>query len=57
MLSNSVQRALDSSTASIQYVGVNHRSANIPVTEEFLYSSYVVAITQQMRGKRMTKRV
>lgn len=38
-------------------MGVDHRRANVAMAEEFLHCANVIAGTQQVRGKRMPKRV
>jgi hypothetical protein len=44
---------LTPSTATIQYVRVNHGCAYVAVTEEFLHGADVIAIFEQMRGERV----
>ena len=36
---------------------VNHRGAHVPVTQQFLNSSNVISIFQEMRGEGVAKRV
>ena len=50
-----VERAVDPSTATIQYVRVDHRGLDVLVPQEFLDGSDVVAVLQQMGCKGMTK--
>ena len=38
-------------------MGVDHRRANVAMAQEFLDSANVIAGSQQVRGKRMPKRV
>ncbi len=52
-----VGRAADTASASIQDVRVDHRRPNVLVPKEFLHRANVVAVSQQVRGKRMAERV
>ncbi len=56
-LCEAIKRTLDSSTATIQYVRVDHRGLDVLVTQKFLDGSNVVTVLQQMRRKRMPKGV
>jgi hypothetical protein len=38
-------------------MGVDHRRANVAMAQEFLHCANVIAGSQQVRGKRMPKRV
>jgi hypothetical protein len=51
--SQAISGAEDSADASIEDVGVDHRSANIPMPKQFLNRSDIVAIFQQVSSKRM----
>lgn len=50
----SVRWTLNAPAPTIQNMRVDHRSADITVTEQFLYGSDIVAIFEQMRSERMT---
>jgi hypothetical protein len=41
----------------LQHVGVEHRRLDIFVTQEFLDGSDIIAVLQQMGGKRMAARI
>jgi hypothetical protein len=43
--------------ASVQHMSVYHGCLHIPMSEEFLNRADVIAIFQQVRGKRMPQRV
>lgn len=47
--------AADPHSAPIQYMGIDHRRADISVPQQFLYSPDVVAVFQEMRGKGMAQ--
>jgi len=49
----SVCRALNASAASIQNMRVDHRRADITVTQQLLYGPDVVAVFEQMRSEGM----
>ena len=57
LTSQSVCGPADPAPPSVQNMGVNHRRANVLVTQEFLDRANVIAIGQQVRGERMPKRV
>src|SRR5512139_3074985 len=50
-LPKDVHRAPYTPTAPVQDMGVDHRRADIPVSEQFLYRPDVVAILEQMSGE------
>ena len=49
--SEAIDRALHPSPSPVQYVGVHHRRADIPMPEQFLNRPDVVAILEQMGGE------
>ncbi len=55
--SQPIRRAADTPPAAVQNMGVDHGRADVLVAQEFLHRADVVTIGQQMRGKRMPKRV
>ena len=50
-----IRRATDPSTPSIEDMGIYHRGAYIPVSEQLLDCPDAVAVFQQVSGKRMAK--
>ncbi len=52
-----IHRAMDPSTSPIEDVGVHHRGAYIPVSEQLLNCPDVVAVFKQMRGKGVSEGV
>src|SRR5439155_24358814 len=54
---HTVGGATHAAGAPVQDVGVDHRGADVTVTEQFLYGPDVVVVLQQVRGERMTKGV
>jgi hypothetical protein len=48
-----IERTAHALTTLIQHMGVDHRRAHIPMTEELLNRANVVAGFQQMRGERV----
>ena len=48
-----VERAAHPFAAALQHVRIEHRRADIFMPEQFLYSTDIVAIFEQMRGKAM----
>ena len=51
--SQKIGRAADAQTGAVQYVGVDHGRANIPVAEKLLYRADIGAVLQKMRRERM----
>ena len=49
--SSLVQRALHSQPRPIQHVCINHRGADVLMSEQFLHGANVIAILEQMRGE------
>ena len=56
-LLQTIERAAYPKPTRIQHVCVDHRRADIRVTEQFLHRADVVARFQQMRRETMSKRV
>jgi len=52
-----VERARDPEPAAVQYVGVDHRRADILMSKEFLHGANVVARLKKVSGKGVTKGV
>jgi hypothetical protein len=52
-----VCRTSDSFPAPIQDMSIDHHCANLIVPQQFLNRSNIISLFQQMRGKRMTKRM
>lgn len=52
-----IERAGHPAPAFVQYMGINHRRRHILVAQQFLHRADIVPTCQQMRGKRMTKRM
>ncbi len=48
-------RTLDSLTAPVEDMGVNHGGLHVLVPQEFLHCPEVVAAFHELRGKRMSK--
>lgn len=46
---------LDTLTAPVEDMGVNHGGLHVLVPQEFLHCPDVVAAIQELRGKRMSK--
>ena len=57
LLVGAVCRAADTSTASIEDMGVDHCGLHVVVPQQFLHGPDVVALLQEMRRKRMAKRM
>lgn len=55
--SQTVSRAADTTSASVQDVRVDHCRANVFVAQEFLHGTNVVAIGQQVSREGMAKGV
>ncbi len=55
--SEGVGRTADAPSAPVQNVRVNHGRPNVSVAEQFLHVADVLAVGQQVRGKRMPKGV
>lgn len=52
-----VGRASDCPAATVEYMGVDHCRADVPVSQKFLDCPDVVAIFEQVGCKRMPQRV
>jgi len=52
-----IERTGHTLAAFVENMGVNHRGADVGMTEQFLHSTDIVTAFQQMRGKRMPKGV
>src|SRR5205823_12773205 len=50
-----VERAAHAMPATIEHVGVDHCRAYVFVSEQFLYSAYVITCFEQVSGKAMAK--
>lgn len=55
--SQPIRRAQNPTASSIQNMGINHCGADIFVPQEFLNRPDIVTVLQQVRRKRVTKRV
>jgi hypothetical protein len=51
--SETIDRAVDSFPPTVQYVGIHHCRFQIPMSEEFLNCADIIAIFQQVCGKRV----
>ena len=49
--------AADGEGSAVEDMGVDHRGADVVVTEELLHGADVVAVFEEMRGERMPQRV
>jgi hypothetical protein len=54
---NSIRGTTHSLSALVQNVRINHRRADILVTEQFLDRPDIVTVNKQVRGERVAKRV
>jgi len=54
-LLDSVEGTANSAPATVQNLSVDHRRSNIFVAEQFLNSSYIVTVFEQMRSEAMAK--
>ena len=52
-----VSGAADGEGSAVEDMGVDHRGADVVVTEELLHGADVVAVFEEMRGERMPQRV
>ncbi len=50
-----IQRRVDGQTATLKDMGVDHGGTHVFVAEEFLNSSNIVTILQQMRGEAVAQ--
>ena len=57
MTGHPIGRATDASRTPVEDVGVDHRRADVPVTEQLLDSADVVALFQEVSGERMAEGV
>jgi hypothetical protein len=57
VLSEAVGRTLDAFSTSIEHEGINHCSGNILVPEEFLDSTDIVTVLQEVSGEGMAERM
>jgi len=48
---------MNSPTASVQHMGVNHRRANVSVAQQLLDRQNIIPILQQVGGKGVAKRM
>jgi hypothetical protein len=55
--SQPVGRTLDPQSAPIQHVRVDHRGAHVTMPQQFLHGPDVVAVFEQVRGKRVPQRI
>ena len=55
--SERVRRALHPLSATVQDVGIDHRGPNVLVPKKVLDGSDIVTVAEQVRGKRVAKRV
>ncbi len=46
-----IRRATDTSSTSVQNMGIDHCRANVLVSQEFLHGADVVAVGEQMGGE------
>ena len=51
------ERSSSAAGTPVQDVGVDHRGADVTVTEQFLHRLDIVVVLQQVRGERMAKGV
>ena len=52
-----VRGTADGEGSAVEDMGVDHRGADVVVTEELLHGADVVAVFEEMRGERMPQRV
>ena len=52
-----IEGAADGQSRFVQHMSVNHRRRNVLVAEEFLHSTDVVAVFEQMCGEAVPERV
>ena len=48
---STIQRTAHSQAGAVEHVGVNHGSADIGMSEQFLHGAYVGAVFEQVRGE------
>ncbi len=56
-LAENVHRASDTTSTAVENMGVDHRGADVSVTEQFLDRPNIVSFLEEVSGKGMAERV